>query len=310
MGRRLPTIRNDTECFIRKGNFDMQVVARKFTHAEFKSYLDGLKIPPWARFVVVHNTSSPDIRLYRDDWMKRPPAKWTPEIWLRNLVSYYSNMGWKGGPHLFIPPAEDQILVLNSLLVPGTHTPSWNRFSIGVETVGEFEREPFEDPTHANLVAALAMLHEKLGLRPDGYSLGVSGLHFHKEDHATTHKTCPGRNMMKANLVSRVLAAMDITPGLQTPDDTHHDIPIASQEADTNHMSIEELTSVKWLQTMLNRWNHNQEQHGDGEPLLVDGARGKKTTDAVRAFQTALYLTADGIPGPVTRAALKTAVKG
>lgn len=281
----------------------MQIVARKFTHAEFKTYLAGLKIPAWAHFIVVHNTSSPDIKLYTQNWMKRPAAKWTPEIWLRNLVSYYAGMGWKGGPHLFIPPQEDTILVLNSLLVPGTHTPSWNRFSIGVETVGEFEREPFEDPTRANLVAALAMLHEKLSLWPDGYSLGSSGLHFHKEDHATTHRTCPGRNMVKADLVGRVLAAMDITPGNQTPDGTHHDVPLASQTANTGHMSIEELTSVKWLQGMLNKWNSNL-------LLAVDGARGKKTTDAVRAFQTALHLTVDGIPGPVTRAALKAAVKG
>lgn len=288
----------------------MQVVARRFTHAEFKTYLDGLKLTPWARFVVVHNTSAPDIHLYRDNWMKRPG--WTPEQWLRNLVSYYSGMGWKGGPHLFIPPQPDTILVLNSLLVPGTHTPSWNRFSIGVETVGEFEREPFDDPTRTNLVAALAMLHEKLGLRPDGYSLGSSGLHFHKEDHATTHKTCPGRNIVKTDLVARVLAAMDITPGRQTPDDTHHDVPLASQEADTIHMSIEELTSVKWLQTMLNRWNSGSSRHPNPifQPLAVDGSRGKKTTDAVRAFQTELRLTADGIPGPVTRATLKTTAKG
>lgn len=287
----------------------MQIVARKFTHAEFKFYLDGLKIPAWASFVVVHNTSSPDVRLYRDDWMKRDPKKWSPEIWLRNLTSYYVGMGWKGTPHLFIPPAPDQILVLNSLLVPGTHTPSWNRFSIGVETVGEFEREKFEDPTRANLVAALAMLHEKLGLRPDGYSLGFSGLHFHKEDHNTSHKTCPGRNMVKADLVEAVLNQMDITPGKYPPTGDHHGVPIASQETDTAHMSIEELTSVKWLQAMLNRWNSDDREFHFA-PLNVDGVRGKKTTDAVHAFQTAIHLTVDGIPGPVTRAKLKATVKG
>lgn len=283
----------------------MQVVARKFTHAEFKAYLDGLKIEPWAKFIVVHNTSSPDIHLYRDDWMKRPASRWTPETWLRNLVSYYAGMGWKGGPHLFIPPAEDQILVLNSLLVPGTHTPSWNRSSIGVETVGEFEREPFDDPTRANLVTALAMLHEKFGLRPDGYSLGSSGLHFHKEDHATTHKTCPGRNMVKADLVQQVLHAMGVTLGSQV--DRHgHDVPIAAQDADTSHMSIEELTSVKWLQGQLNKWNHDQ-----GGPLsvqlIVDGQRGSKTSAAVKTFQSVHDLVVDGVAGPVTRAALKSA---
>lgn len=273
----------------------MQVVARKFTHAEFQSYLDGLKISPWAKFVVVHNTSAPDIKLYRDDWMKRP--NWTPEQWLRNLVSYYSGMGWSGGPHLFIPPQPDTVLVLNSLLVPGTHTPSWNRFSIGVETVGEFDREPFGDPTRSNLIFALAALHGKLGLTPLPYSLGERGLHFHKEDAHTTHRDCPGRNMVKADLVNGVMTAM----GHDVPisQDPHtHDVPIASQEAETSGMSIQELTSVKWLQTMLNRWH-------TALGLSVDGVRGKKTTEAVRQFQTEHDLVADGIAGPVTRAVLK-----
>lgn len=280
----------------------MQIVARRFTHAGFRSYLDSLKITPWAKFVVVHNTSAPDIKLYRDDWMKRP--NWTPEQWLRNLTSYYSGMGWNGAPHLFVPPQEDTILVLNSLLVHGTHTPSWNGFSYGVETVGEFEREAFDDPTRANLVAALAALHQKAGLTPLPFSLGGDtlatagrGLHFHKEDVHTTHRTCPGRNMVKADLVNRVMAAMG--HDVQIPEDPHtHDVPMASQEADTSGMSIQELTSVKWLQAMLNRWNPKL-------GLAADGVRGKKTMDATRQFQLEHGLVADGIAGPVTRAALK-----
>lgn len=284
----------------------MQVVARKFTQAGFQAYLDGLSIPHWAKFVVVHNTSSPDIHLYRDDWMKRAPSEWTPEIWLRNLVSYYSGMGWKGGPHLFIPPQPDCILVLNALTVPGTHTPSWNSFSIGVETVGEFEREKFEDPTRDNLVFALAALHRKLGLTPLPYVLGKQGLHFHKEDHATTHKTCPGHNMVKSDLVARVQAKMGNTPYVPVEEPHTHDVPLASQTAETAGMSSEELTSVKWLQTMLNRWVGKRSTH-DFELLTVDGVRGQKTKDATKAFQRGLGLVVDGIAGPVTRAALKKA---
>lgn len=286
----------------------MKVVARKFTHAEFKAYLNGLTIPNWAKFIVVHNTSSPDIKLYRDDWMKRPPAKWTPEIWLRNLVSYYSGMGWQGGPHLFIPPQDDTILVLNSLLVPGTHTPSWNRFSIGVETVGEFERERFEDPTRANLVVALAALHEKLGLRPDGFQLGVRGLHFHKEDKATTHRTCPGRNMVKTDLVNRVLAVMghDPVPAQPVEAPHTHDVPVSAQTADTAGMSMEELTSVKWLQAMLNRWNPALKLDVDGK--IAPLGTYSQTRAAVMKFQTVRHLVVDGIAGPVTRSNLKKVV--
>lgn len=280
----------------------MQIVGRRFTHAEFKAYLDSLAISDWARFITVHNTSSPDIRLYRDDWMKRPATKWTPEIWMKNLVSYYAGMGWKGCPHLFIPPAEDQILVLNALTVPGTHTPSWNSFAIGIETVGEFEREPFDGPTRDNLVFALAALHDKLKLRPTPYALGKFGLHFHKEDSRTTHRTCPGKNMNKDALVRAVMEAMG--QSMPAPEPDHHDVPLSSQTADTGGMSVQELTSVKWLQLQLNAWN-SKAGTTHFAPLTVDGTRGPKTTNATRVFQNVNNLVVDGIAGPVTRSLLK-----
>lgn len=279
----------------------MQIVGRQFTHAQFRTYVEGLTISPWAKFIVVHNTSVPDIKKYRDDWMKRPPTKWNPEQWMRNLVSFYVSQNFKGTPHLFIPPVEDRIFVLNALTVPGTHSPSWNTKSIGVEVVGEFEREPFDGPTRANTVAALATLHQKLGLRPDGFSLGVRGLHLHKEDAKTTHVTCPGRNLKKDDLVRRVLEAMGHEAPVAEADDHVH-VPGASQEADTHGMSVQELTSMKWVQTMLNRWR-------PAFLLTVDGDRGPKTKAAVEAFQRSFGLVVDGIPGPVTRATLKQKVK-
>lgn len=290
----------------------MQIVGKKFTHGEFKTYLDSLNITPWAKFVVVHNTSVPDIALYKT-WQARQGKykNWTPEQWLKNLASYYSGLGWDGGPHLFIPPTEDTILVLNSLLVPGTHSPSWNKFSLGVETVGEFQREGFTDPTQANLIAALAMLHTKFGLKPDGFVLGGStaatagkGLHFHKEDTKTSHDTCPGKNIDKAKLVSAVLAKMNplVTPAEPAPSvDTHgHGVPIASQEVDTSRLNSVELMSVYWLQAALNMWSPSLR-------LVVNGVRDTKTITAIKLFQTSQGLVPDEVGGPVTRVALKKA---
>jgi hypothetical protein len=57
-----------------------------------------------------------------------------------------------------------------------------------------------------NLIAALAILHAAAGLQPLPYQRGVRGLHFHKEDPVTTHKSCPGKNMVKADLVAAVQA--------------------------------------------------------------------------------------------------------
>ena len=281
----------------------MQIVGRKFTHAEFKTYLDGLNITPWAKFVVVHNTSVPDIALYKK-WESREGKykNWTPEQWLRNLASYYSGLGWSGGPHLFIPPTQNTILVLNSLLVKGTHSPSWNSFSLGVETVGEFEREAFSDPTKANLIAALAMLHKKFGFDPANYKRGVSGIHFHKEDPSTTHKTCPGKNIIKDHLVAAVVSAMH--PTITEPakmDNPHgHEVPIASQEVDASRLNSVELMSVYWLQAALNLWSPSLR-------LVVNGVRDSKTVTAIKLFQTSHGLVPDEVGGPVTRVALKKA---
>lgn len=281
----------------------MQIVGRKFTHTEFQTYLENLTITPWAKFVVVHNTSVPDIALYRM-WERREGKykNWSAEQWLKNLASYYAGMGWRGGPHLFIPPTQNTILVLNSLLVRGTHSPSWNDFSLGVETVGEFEREPFIDPTKENLVAALAMLHKKFKLSPDNFSIGKSGLHFHKEDRATTHKTCPGKNIVKSELVSMVMARLNpnthATPIIKSADQSSHEVPVSSQEVDTSRLNSVELVSVYWLQAALNQWSPSLN-------LVVNGVRDTKTVEALKLFQTSNGLKVDGVGGPVTRVALK-----
>jgi hypothetical protein len=179
------------------------IVGKKFSAADFDAYVRTLKFDAWRpSFVVVHNTSEPTRALYAE-WQQRTPPV-TMEQWLQNLVGYYRDTeGWSGGPHLFV--ADDGIGVFTPLTVPGVNTPSWNHISWGIETVGEFETEPFDGPTRDNLISALASLHSVLGLNPADFKLGVRGLHFHKEDKATTHQDCPGKNMVKPALVVAVV---------------------------------------------------------------------------------------------------------
>lgn len=171
----------------------------------FQAHVDGLVFTGWQpAFVVVHNTSSPDLAIYAD-WRAHPErhGNWTPEQWGRNLASYYAGMGWSSGPHAFVCP--DGILLFSPFTAPGTHSPAWNSRTWGIETVGEFQTETFEGtPSQTNLVAVLGILHARLGLNPADYKFGVRGLHFHKEDPVTTHKECPGRNMAKADLIAAV----------------------------------------------------------------------------------------------------------
>lgn len=164
------------------------IVGRPFTAASFADYVEGLSFAAWRpRFIVVHNTSAPTLA----QWHGKTP----PEVRIKNLESYYRDQKkWSAGPHLFV--ADDFIWVFSPLTGPGVHSPSWNSISIGVEIVGEYNVEPFA-PVKRNVVAALAALHKKLGLDPQT-------MRFHKEDPATTHKGCPGRNINKDELIALV----------------------------------------------------------------------------------------------------------
>jgi len=179
------------------------IIGKSFETVDaFSTYVDSVAFNLWRpRFVVVHNTSAPDLATYAGWQTRKVPV--TDGQWMLNLQGYYRDQQhWQAGPHLFVTPRS--ICAFTPLNVPGTHTPSWNSISWGVETVGEFEIDPFDNGVRDNLIGALGVLHLKAGLSPLPYQLGVRGLHFHKEDEATTHKTCPGKHMVKADLVVAV----------------------------------------------------------------------------------------------------------
>jgi hypothetical protein len=181
------------------------IVGRSFSPADFEKYVATLKFGWLPKFIVVHNTSAPDLATWQRWQARKPPL--TDVAWARNLEVYYRDQQkWSGGPHVFVTPAG--ILAFTPLTGPGVHSPAWNDCSWGVETVGEFERERFAGAVRDNLVAALAILHAAAGLSPLPYLIGHRGLHFHKEDPKTTHKACPGRNMVKAELVAAVVAEL------------------------------------------------------------------------------------------------------
>jgi len=164
------------------------IVAKGFRTDEFRRYVASLAFQSWRpTFIVVHNTSAPRL----SQWHTVPG-----EQRMRNLESFYRDeKGWSAGPHLFV--ADDLIWVFTPLIVPGVHSPSWNGVSWGVEMVGEYEEEPFNPAVEQNTIDALAVLHASRGISPDT-------IKFHKEDPRTTHKTCPGKHVDKAELIARV----------------------------------------------------------------------------------------------------------
>lgn len=163
---------------------------------QFGAYVKNLVIDNFSeetstpQFVVLHNTGAPTLAQWK-------LSSSTQRV--KNLEVYYKGLGWSGGPHLFIAP--EGIWLFNDLRFRGVHSPSWNNVSWGVEIAGDYDKETFEDPVKQNVILALCVLHTKL-------KLDLTMLKFHKEDPKTTHKGCPGKNVIKEQIVSEVAKLM------------------------------------------------------------------------------------------------------
>ncbi|HYO78943.1 MAG TPA: peptidoglycan recognition family protein [Thermoanaerobaculia bacterium] len=167
------------------------IIGSRFTADEFDDYCHGLQWMAWRPSkIVVHNTAIPSLA--------QRPKGFTRQH-MRNLEAFYRDkQGWKAGPHLFID--DRQIWVFPPLTVSGTHSPSWNKTSIGIEMLGNYDKESFDSGrglrVRENTVAAIATLCAILGIDP-------ATTRIHREDPLTTH-ACPGKNVRKLELIQAV----------------------------------------------------------------------------------------------------------
>jgi hypothetical protein len=167
------------------------IVGTSFTPDDFDSYCHTLLWNAWRpSFMVVHNTGIPSLA---------QRSKGLTQTHIRNLeVFYRDQQRWKAGPHLFVD--DKQIWVFTPLTVSGTHSPSWNKVALGIEMLGDYEREAFDSgrglKVRQNTVCALATLCAILGIDPGTMKI-------HREDPLTTH-ACPGKNVRKLELIQEV----------------------------------------------------------------------------------------------------------
>ena len=167
------------------------IVGKSFSAKDFDAYCHELQWTAWRpSFIVLHNTGSPTLA-------QRPNGLNHQHI--LNLEHYYKvKQGWKSGPHLFID--DKQIWVFTPLTVSGTHSPSWNKVALGIEMLGDYDKESFTTgrglKVRKNTVAAMATLSAILGLEPKTMRL-------HREDSLTTH-ACPGKSVRKLEMIQEV----------------------------------------------------------------------------------------------------------
>jgi hypothetical protein len=178
---------------------------KSYTPEEFAFFLDKLEWNSWQpKFVTLHNTGIPTLAAWLDSGHAAQQRIEGQKHYERDILH------WHSGVHLFVAP--NLIWNLCDLTQEGVSVSCWNHLTVGIEMIGDYATERFDTGPGAqvrdNAVAAMAILHRRLGLRPDQYQMGVRGLHFHKEC-SRDHHDCPGRNVAKADVVARVLAKMD-----------------------------------------------------------------------------------------------------
>jgi hypothetical protein len=179
-------------------------IGKRFTPQEFVQYLAGTNFTSFKpTSVTLHHTASPSLAM-------RP--KGLSDQHLQNLLDYYQNqMGWSGGPHLFIDDKPNGIIVFQRLDRQGVHAKSFNSTSWGIEMLGDFDSEPFDSGRGATVrdmsMLALAAMCKRLGV-------AAETIKFHRDD-PKTNKTCPGTKVLKQDVISRVAKLLNSVP-LQT----------------------------------------------------------------------------------------------
>ncbi len=147
----------------------------------------------WAkRGVCIHHTAHPDLAM-------RPRGLTVQHI--RNMAYGYKNdRGWSSGPHLYVD--EDQIFGMSPMNKPGVHSIEFNRDTISIEMLGNFNKEDPEGKRGKQVIDLTAQATAEI-LRAMGLEPSVETIHFHRDD-SRTKKYCPGKKIDKEAFISKV----------------------------------------------------------------------------------------------------------
>src|SRR5690606_10673058 len=169
------------------------IVGKAFKLPELKNYIQNLDYSLWKPSLIVwHNTGLPTIQQWEDKVQYDIKHGLNPPgiSRINSLQSYYRDQqGWSSGPHFFV--YKDVVWAFTPANKKGTHSPSWNGISIGIEMIADFDKE--DDETGAgliikkNTIAITSMISEKLGIVP------LQCVKLHIEDKKTNHD-CPGKH--------------------------------------------------------------------------------------------------------------------
>ena len=160
-------------------------IGQLWTPKQFRDYLRTQERPQWVKAITLHHTAAPSLAM-------RPNGLTIQHI--KNIMSGYKEKGWNSGPHLFVDDSNTRcVLGMTPLQEKGIHATSFNRDSIGIEVLGDYDNESPFDGRGLNAWKNAAECTKAL---LTWLSLPKAAIRFHRED-PRTDKTCPGELVKK-----------------------------------------------------------------------------------------------------------------
>lgn len=172
----------------------MQIDGRVMTPDEFAAYVERLDFPdPLPNRIFLHHTWKPTVESWRGrSTIMAMKAYYEKQLWWDAQGRLHE--GWTAGPHLFVAP--DGIWLFSDLRFDGVGVYGNNYRSRHLEMVGDYDRVTPSGAVLDYSIAALGILHHRLGLDP-------KKLAFHR-DFST--KSCPGWAVRKEWIIPQVEA--------------------------------------------------------------------------------------------------------
>jgi len=171
----------------------MQIIGKEYGIEQFARYLAELEFTDWQpTAITIHHCAAPSLA--------QRPRGFLPQHML-NLKEFYEGKRWSAGPHMFID--DHAVWLFSPMTAKGIHAVSFNRDSIGIEMLGDYDSE---DPTSGRGLAVVRLTAQVVKHLMRKLDIDYSGIRFHWDDPKTS-KTCPGTKITKEWFLEMVAKA-------------------------------------------------------------------------------------------------------
>ena len=194
------------------------MIGRRLSIPDWLAYVNGYQFGSVAPSrLVLHHTFVPTV------------AQWAGLRSMQNMQRFYAGKGWTSAPHIYAAP--DGIWLFTPMKDIGVHAGTGNSggtgatfwYSIGLETVGDYDRTRPTGAVWEHAKAVIGGLARRLGIAPRQL------ISFHRD--YTNQKSCPGWAITKDWVVGEIEAWLANRPPPPPPPPGPIGTPTPDREA-------------------------------------------------------------------------------